>query len=335
MPTADETFIQKHVKVEDFIDHDEARDLMWEVIADLFKSDSPKTMFNRAPQLGLGSFYRAMFHGPGPDTYRRITMMRKVLEEGRSPKSSQLLMTGAQRRNLERDFRRRDAETWSPRLATIAGMIRSQVGWMPDAVSVNIFRDGRDCMAFHLDSPDMFLRFATVSLGACRELAFRNINQATGAGAKVASIPMPSGSLTLMEDRELLARYQHGVPPEYDVEGIPYAFHSNPDFFEQGTRMSLTFYELFDEDDIKPMHESHVVFGELYDKVFIPRFSADSLEEILAHLVCFKSGGFAPAMDLGNPTYVVNIPLWAWNAQSFRIDQLIQDVEEALNDAED
>ncbi|MNS22642.1 hypothetical protein D3C72_544420 [compost metagenome] len=87
---------------------------------------------------------------------------------------------------------------WPAVLQALREQVESATGYAFDKVLLNLYRDGRDSVAWHRDDVDRFGHdeiIASVSLGATRRFMFR---PRPGRPGESLALDLPSGSLLLM-----------------------------------------------------------------------------------------------------------------------------------------
>lgn len=286
MPIAEaQAVVDRDLNVQSLLDETDAREALWDILREIYANDGVTCSFGRGPHYALGSFTRAMQLNPTQKSRERVRVMRRVTEDMLPAKSKALVQRSRLTlARMEDVLEREQREIWTPQVSYLAGLVSGACGWTPDAVSINIFRDHIDHMAMHIDTPDIFKRFATVSLGASRELWVRPLD----AWDEKVVIPMESGDLITMEGEELLGHHVHGVPA-VDADGdhhprFPYEFTSTLDHIP-GIRISATFYELVDKDEIPDFQKSLVIAGEVYEgSISVSRFATRDVEAAFKYL---------------------------------------------------
>lgn len=91
-----------------------------------------------------------------------------------------------------------DDAPWPQPLADARSRIEEATGYAYDGVLFNLYRDGRDSVAWHSDDVDRFGQeevIASLSLGATRRFLFR---PRPGRAGEAIALDLPPGSLLLM-----------------------------------------------------------------------------------------------------------------------------------------
>jgi alkylated DNA repair dioxygenase AlkB len=103
------------------------------------------------------------------------------------------------------------ARTWPPLLAAVRERIEEVAGVRFDGVLLNLYRDGRDSVAWHSDyerRQDARAIIASLSLGATRRFMFR---PKPGFPGQRMAFDLPAGSLLLM-GQGTQQFWEHHVP---------------------------------------------------------------------------------------------------------------------------
>lgn len=111
----------------------------------------------------------------------------------------------------------------TPELVYIIEQLKPVIGFEPNNCLINYYTNGQSKMGYHSDQTDILeadIGIAIISLGATRELMFRNIKDHNN----VLVYELLSGSLVYMR-QGVQAEWQHAIPKSETNEG----------------RMSLTF----------------------------------------------------------------------------------------------
>lgn len=110
-----------------------------------------------------------------------------------------------------------NSHPWTPLLKGVRQQVEAITGHRFNAVLINQYRDGHDCVGWHADDePDLgpAPTIASLSLGATRTFCLRP--KGSSNPADVLSISLPSGTLLLMQ-APLQQRWEHAVPPSPQV----------------------------------------------------------------------------------------------------------------------
>lgn len=100
-------------------------------------------------------------------------------------------------------------EPWPEALGAARAQVEAATGYAYDSVLLNLYRDGRDSVAWHRDDIDRFGQdeiIASLSLGATRRFMFRPRH-----GGESLALDLPAGSLLLM-GRGTQTHWEHCVP---------------------------------------------------------------------------------------------------------------------------
>lgn len=99
-------------------------------------------------------------------------------------------------------------EPWTPILLSLRDQLKS-MGYSPNAVLANWYRDGKDKMGWHRDNePELGTEpvILSISLGACRDFQIRH-----RATKETQTIALEHGSLLIMKGKSQ-TDYEHQLP---------------------------------------------------------------------------------------------------------------------------
>jgi len=106
---------------------------------------------------------------------------------------------------------------FTPTLSKLADAINDVLCFMPNNCLINYYLDGNSKMGYHSDQTDILSEntgVAIISLGATREIRFRNIEFPTD----FRSVLLQSGSLFYM-GQAVQSLWQHSIPKMKDCGG--------------------------------------------------------------------------------------------------------------------
>lgn len=108
---------------------------------------------------------------------------------------------------------RMSPQPWTPALQGLRARVEAATGAAYSSVLLNLYRDGRDTVAWHADDEPGLVPgapIASVSLGAARDFQLRRSWMGAWAGPPI-TVPLPPGSLLVMGG-ETQRHWRHALP---------------------------------------------------------------------------------------------------------------------------